>query len=210
MSNNTTKTQVCNRALYLIKAESALTDFDTDQTEAARICRSIFDDSVDYVLEQHPWNHAMVRVQLSQDSTAPVYYYDYRFQLPSSPYCLKVQEVVDSEGFEVDEYEIIGRFIETNSDDIYIKYISRVSDLTKWSAGFREALAYYLASQLAGPLLRSSEVRDENIKAFRYVLDHAETADSQQGTPRKETDNDYSWISRRFSSGYRADKNYSS
>ena len=71
---------MCNSALNLLGAStiSAL----TDDTKNARLCNQRYEPVRNRVFRSHAWNCLHKRVQLAQNSTAPVIEYDYAYLLP--------------------------------------------------------------------------------------------------------------------------------
>lgn len=191
---NATATSICNSALFHLKQERRITDYATDQTSFAKLLRQLFPDTIDALVEMHPWNFATVRATLALSAEAPVYEFSNKFQLPTNPYCLIVKEVVDSQGVEPTDWIVAGRFIETDSAGLKIKYLKRISDYTELSPLFIKALEHLLALELAEPLTRSGEIAEQMEKKFKFYFNKAKRADSLQGTYSRETDNDYSWL----------------
>jgi len=197
---NATNTSICNSALYHLKTTKRLTDLDTDTTSTATTCKQIFYETIDALIEMHPWNFSIARATLSASSESPEYGYTYKFQLPTSPYCLMVEEVVNGSGYKIKDWVIAGRYIECDSDSVMITYRRRVSDYTELSLLFVKTLEYLLATELAEPLARSTEIAESMQKMFRFYFSKAKRADSLQGTYKPDTDDDYSWLSSRRSS----------
>jgi len=206
MAVNTTDLSICNKALYFLKSDYRIATLDEDSLES-RLCESFFDDALDVVTEQHEWNFAVERAILTASGVAPVFGYTYQFPLPTSPYCLKVLNVLDGSDYPIPDYKVVGRVIETDMDSVRLTYLKRITDLSESSPLFREALAYYLAVQLSEPLSRSTELTNNMEKLYNYAIKKAKKSDSQQGTYRP--DPDYSWNDARH--GFysdRSDKNY--
>ena len=153
-------TSISNQSLIKL-GKSTINNID-DKTEEARACKEVFPQALDTLLQQHPWNFAKCRTSLAQTintlavlSEAPEFEYLYKYQLPTDPYCLQVLEV-DSNY----EYKIEGRLLFTDDDSVKLKYIKRVEDYNELSPMFVEALAFYIASQLAIPLVDKVSVKD--------------------------------------------------
>lgn len=206
---NTTATEIANKTLFLLKVDEEIADLPTSTTTNGKLLKMLFYDSVDTLLEIHPWNFAAARAELAVSPTTPEYEYTYQFQLPTNPYCLKVLEVVDSSGNEVSDWVVEGRYILCNVDEIKIRYTKKVTVYSELSSLFRETLAYYLASQIAEPLTRSTEIEERMLKGYEYFMKKARRSDSQQGTYEGPDANKFTWYSRRYGSyNNRADKNY--
>lgn len=206
MSVNISKTAICNKALYFLKSDYRITSIDEESLEA-RLCKSFFDDAVDILTEQHPWNFAMERAILAQSATAPTFGFTYKFQLPTDPYCVKIISVLDNSNYPIAYWKQVGRFIETDMDAVRLTYLKRISNLSEFSPLFREALAYYLAIQLSEPLSRSTELSTEMSKLYDHTLKKAIRSDAQQSTYAPEPDGSWNDARHGFYTD-RADKNY--
>ena len=80
--------QICNAAIGKIGANVISAVLPAEDSEESRLCNAFFWPTVDEVLRSHPWNCAIHRKSIAADSTTPAFDYDYRFQLPSNPWCL--------------------------------------------------------------------------------------------------------------------------
>ena len=172
--------QICNYALRLIGAQT-ITALDQG-TRNADLCSDLFPDTRDYVLRDHPWNCALVRQQLNQELTGPIYQWQYAYNLPTDPYCLRVigtsldhyygrPEIprLDEWGRALYPYVIEGRQILTDSAEMSILYISRVEDPNLFDPLLKNAIEKALARELAFPITRSMEV----VRAMNALYDEA-------------------------------------
>lgn len=148
---------IANLALYRCKT-SAISSL-TEASQAARIVNAVWEYVRDEVLAAYPWNFAKARATLAQDTTAPTYGYDYRYAKPSN--CLRILEVVQSDA-PVDYVEE-GDYLLTDADntdaDLYIRYITVISDCAKWPPMFINAFAWRLAAEV-GSMLESVNTND--------------------------------------------------
>ena len=118
---------ICNSGLNLLGAStiSAL----TDDSKNARLCNQRYENVRNRVFRSHAWNCLHKRVQLAQNSTAPVIEYSNAYALPSD--CLRVLKIhngtTDSIVSEID-YKIEGRNIVTNEGTVYLIYIAKITD----------------------------------------------------------------------------------
>jgi hypothetical protein len=80
---------IANSALNLLGAStiSAL----TDDSKNARLCNQRYEPVRNRVFRSHAWNCLTKRVQLAQDTTAPIVEYSYAYTLPSD--CLRVLKI---------------------------------------------------------------------------------------------------------------------
>lgn len=178
---------ICNQALYLLGA-NAITALD-DNTKVANLCNLLWPEVRDAVLSDHPWNCCIIRDELSRDTTDPEYEYSYRYALPTDPYCLRVistdmDDYVDSDGQAAYPWEIEGRYLLIDTTTVKIKYISRVTDVTKYPPKLVTALAAKLASELAFPITKNMNLQNQMENLYQRKLQEAKIIDAQEGTPK--------------------------
>lgn len=181
----TSSVKIANSALIEIGAPM-ITSLEED-SEAARIINTRFDDMLDEELEKADWTFATKRAQLAALSEAPAFGWTYQFQLPANPYCLRVIAEVNDE-----DYIVEGRRILADSAPLQIKYIARVTDLNELGALFRKAFIFRLATFLAIPLRGSRELREEMDKQYKLEFARAESKDAQQNSVEQQDDG--SWL----------------
>lgn len=178
---------ICNQALYLLGANS-ITALD-DDTRVASLCNLIWPEVRDSVLSEHPWNCCIVRDELSRDTETPEFEYSYQYALPTDPYCLRVistdmDDFVDSDGQAAYPWEIEGRFLLIDTATVKIKYISRVTDVTKYPPKLVTALAAKMASELAFPVTKNVNLGNQMEALYQRKLADAKMNDAQEGTPK--------------------------
>ena len=131
----------------------------------------------DEVLEAHDWNFAKLRYKLAQSTLKPEYGYDYAYGLPADFLRLaktkKDDPCVYVETAEVEYPHVLETLSDGNvylltdfdnaSYDIFIKYIKRVTDPSKYTGHFISSLAWRLAAQL-------SIVRTETASKFDWCM----------------------------------------
>jgi hypothetical protein len=167
---------MCNAALIRIGANE-ITSL-TEDSEEARKCNARFQDTLDALLESHPWNFSIARATLAASATAPNHEWDYQYLLPQRPYCLRVVRLYSDY-----EYKIEGRYLLCNQEDVSIKYVKRVTDMNELSPMFRECFALYLGAELAYPLAGSNALRQELLGEFGVLIRQARSKDAQEETP---------------------------
>lgn len=191
-----------NAALRLIKAKARTNNIDTETTIEALMGNQYFEDTLDEILSEHSWNFATFRAELAQSATTPEYEYEYYYALPNNPYCITVVEAVNSDAYEVDDYEVEnGRYIATDSATLKIKYIGRSSNYTQLPPKFKAALIYLLASKFATAFTNNVSMSERMYGAYELQLRKAKTHDAKQGTPELEKDTDYEFKNARFRRG---------
>jgi len=166
---------MCNSALNLLGAStiSAL----TDDTKNARLCNQRYEPVRNRVFRSHAWNCLHKRVQLAQNSTAPVVEYDHAYALPSD--CLRVLKIhngtTDSIATALD-YKLEGRNIVTDLDTIFLIYIALDTDPNNYDTYLRESISHQLAADLAYAITNNATLAnnymtraDERLREARFI-----------------------------------------
>ena len=166
---------MCNSALNLIGAStiSAL----TEDTKNARLCNQRYEPVRNRVFRGHNWNCLIKRVELAQNSTAPVVEYTYAYALPSD--FLRVMKIhngtTDSIAADLD-YKVEGKNIVTNQTTVYLVYVALDEDPNNYDAYLREAISHQLAADLAYAITNNATLAnnymsraDERLREARFV-----------------------------------------
>jgi len=166
---------MCNSALNLLGAStiSAL----TDDTKNARLCNQRYEPVRNRVFRSHAWNCLHKRVQLAQNSTAPVVEYDHAYALPSD--CLRVLKIhngtTDSIATSLD-YKLEGRNIVTDIDTIFLIYIALDTDPNNYDTYLRESISHQLAADLCYAITNNATLAnnymtraDERLREARFI-----------------------------------------
>ena len=166
---------MCNSALNLIGAStiSAL----TEDTKNARLCNQRYEPVRNRVFRGHNWNCLIKRVELAQNSTAPVMEYTYAYALPSD--FLRVMKIhngtTDSIASDLD-YKVEGKNIITNQTTVYLVYVSLDEDPNNYDAYLREAISHQLAADLAYAITNNATLAnnyltraDERLREARFI-----------------------------------------
>ncbi|MFP4477325.1 MAG: hypothetical protein ACLFOY_17310 [Desulfatibacillaceae bacterium] len=179
------KVAIANAALIKIGA-STITSLAED-SEAARLANARFDDALDAVLRAHPWNCATARATLTALAGAPNFGFAYQHVLPTDPFCLRV--LAENNGYP---YRVEGRRMLCDSTPVEITYVMRVTDVNLLDGLCREALAAYLARELAYPLAGSAALADRMAAEFENRIRQAQRIDAGEGTPAAQAEG--SWV----------------
>ena len=166
---------ICNSALNLLGAStiSAL----TDDSKNARLCNQRYEPIRNRIFRSHAWNCLTKRVQLAQDSAAPVIEYSYQYTLPSD--CLRVLKIhtgsTDSIESSID-YVVEGRKIKTNEGTVYLVYIGLDTDPNNYDTYLQEAISAGLAAEIAYAVTNNATLAnnylttaDERLREARFI-----------------------------------------
>ena len=166
---------MCNSALNLLGAStiSAL----TDDSKNARLINQRYEPVRNRVFRSHAWNCLHKRVQLAQNSTAPVVEYSHAYALPSD--CLRVLKIhngtTDSIASSID-YKLEGRNIVTDEGTVFIIYIALDTDPNNYDTYLQESIAHQLAADLAYAVTNNATLADkymtradERLREARFI-----------------------------------------
>ena len=166
---------MCNSALNLLGASTIAAL--TDDTKNARLCNQRYEPVRNRVFRSHAWNCLHKRVQLAQNSTAPVVEYTYAYALPSdSLRVLKIHNgTTDSIASSLD-YKLEGRNIVTDEGTIYLIYIALDTDPNNYDTFLRESISHQLAADLCYAITNNATLAknymaraDERLREARFI-----------------------------------------
>jgi hypothetical protein len=107
----------------------------------------------------------------------PLFEYDYAYILPSD-----YLRALKTESYDI-AYAIEGDYLLCNDSSFLLKYIAKVTDVTKFPEDFDELLSWWLAYELSYPLVQSNTLK-QSIKAeIEEYLRDVRSFDAQEGTP---------------------------
>lgn len=173
------ETEICRIALGWVGGES-ITTIDEDST-GARLCRDLYYDCRDAVLESRNWTFAMKRAVLAPNSEPPAFGFSQRFLIPSD--CLRIVRV----GYNPDlkdriDWEKEDNYILCDYDTLYIRYVSRTEDVVGYSSKFVLALASRLAADMAIPIAGSRKLQENMQAQYVQKIEEAGAFDGMQST----------------------------
>ena len=178
------ETDLVNVALVRIGATviTSLTDGSTSANAANNIYEHIRDD----LLSSHPWNFATKRVKLARLSTDPVFEFDFAYALPSD--WLRTISVHNNDaghGTVLYRMEMTDnqKAVVASSDNIWLRYVSRVTDPNFMTADFRNALAMVLSRDLSIPLVSSNTMYEQMSKMTDRAIARARSTDALGSFP---------------------------
>lgn len=182
----TTETSICN--LALAECGSKRVASIDDSTNEARICKTFYEQVRDEVLRSHPWNFAMERAILSELTPAPLFGWCKKFGLPSD--FLRLVEMNDWEAPDgvgpTEMWVIEGSALLTNEDCARIRYVSAVTDTSKFDALFTKALSTLLASKIATNITGDRTLGPQLLARYENVDGpKARRIDAGEGSPNR-------------------------
>lgn len=146
--------------------EPTITNLD-ERSERALTIKVVFDETRDFLLEQHVWNFAKTRVRLAVVAQSPLFGYSAAFKLPAD-----FLRLIDTEP-ELGGYRVENGCILCDETTLSISYIRRITDPAAMPPSFRDALSYLLGTKVAKKLTGSEGAVD---KMKAYFADSLRTA----------------------------------
>ena len=182
----TSETDIAKEALYLLKA-GRIDSLSEDTNNAIKI-NDVFESVRDRLLRGHNWNFAQKWVKLAQSSTTPVFEFDNAYVLPAD--WIRTVSVHDNDagagGLLYREGEVAGQGVILHSaDELWMRYIYRVTDPNRMAADFITAFAYALALAVPGIPNASTTSLVELRKEARIMLREAKHSDAVGSAPER-------------------------
>jgi hypothetical protein len=183
----TSEVQICNLAIRAISLTpiSAL----SERSPEAEDCTDFYPQCRDSILEQHPWNFASTRKELTP-ATLPAAWsqYEYAYRYPND--CVAARKLflvggTVEQNFIVAENEDGVMLVLTDAPTAILEYTKREEDVKKFSALFVECLSSYLASKLAGSRLKDVNQEQAQLTRANNALAAAQRRDSKEGEPEE-------------------------
>ena len=180
---------ICNDALAVVGDAANVSSISPPDTSAqAGHCARFYPMARDQLLEMHPWNFATKRAALSllsetsnqwqyvyalpgdclralvvldplapDDFSTPIPLYGvYPYPYPGQN---NIPAVYSPQPFVVEVDTAGNKILYTNQQNAQLTYLASITDTTKFSPLFTEALVILLASKLAGPIIKGNEGR---------------------------------------------------
>jgi hypothetical protein len=197
---------ICCRALSLI-GEKEITSLDVtvDTSRRAKLCDKYYAQARDRLLTGRAWGFAMRRRMLVSTAAAPPPSWLFSYVVP--PYALKVVSVMpegatndnlDDYPFEVEQAPGGHRTVYSDVEDAEMRYVTQLTDATRYSETFAKALSYELASLLAGPFLKGREgARVAREMTAQAEFHSAQASDDDASQRMSRIDWEASWVDER-------------
>jgi hypothetical protein len=182
---------ICNLALQRVGAKRIASL--TEDSKNARECNTAYESVRDKELRKFVWKFAKKRAALAPNATAPDFDYSYKFELPSDFIRLVSAKAADGDTDEIDDYVIEGKYLLTSdTDTLYLVYVSRVTDPNKFDTLFIETLYHALALQVGEAITQSNSKMDRIKEDYKDALAEAKRTGSIE-EPSKKAPAD-SWV----------------
>lgn len=149
----------------------------SDTGPARQALDLVYDDTVQYMLEQGLWNHAQRSVALTPDpDVTPSFGFRNAFEHPAD--MVRITKISPSERFypTLEHYLDEGGYFYADIQTMYLMYVSNGADhgldLSRWPASFSRAVEFELALRI-GPTIgiTSNAIDDVEKRGLRALRD---------------------------------------
>lgn len=170
----------------------------TDDSPEAAQAGDLYDNVVDQLLRQHAWNFATKREKLARVSEVPSFEFDYAYAVPAD-WIRTVSVHPDDRGVGHlqyrEEWQDNQRVILASCEDLYLRYIARITDPNLWPADFRDAVSFIMARDMAISIASSNTLLNNLDALARRKVAAARSADAMGSSPERRPRG--SWVTRR-------------
>ena len=175
----TSEVSICNLGLSWLGG-NLITSFEDDTTEA-KLCSANYDFSRDSVLEERDWTFATGRIIPNKLADEPLFGFGAAFQLPPDFIrMVKISKLASMEDEILDWYKELDQIL-VNAEVIYMRYVKRITDPTKFSPGFVQALAARIAADICVPLTNNPDLFAGQWQLYLNKLETGGAMDGLQG-----------------------------
>jgi len=179
-----TPVEICNIALIMIGADE-IRDFDKS-TKRHRACETMYNHLLPTLLITHDWSFAREVEPLRLLADGIPNEYGTPYEIPVE--CLRPIDVLPIGHGQ--KWEVIGGYIYTNTSSPSLKYTKKITNYSKFSTPFVNALAFAIAAAIA-PSIKQNEKFEKGIETKAAIaLAEAQEADAQIGNEHRHPDTD--------------------
>lgn len=176
------QTDVINKAQTVLGQSKRFSEL-LDSDQKAIDYKTLWPIALRAALALHPWNHAIARARLLPATTPPEFGYAARYRLP--PDCVRYLPWSrdDAEWFEgvVED----GHILTDQPDYINIRYVRIADDMSRWSPGFVDVMAYTLAMESCEGSTGKRGLYEDLERRREEALQQAKRADALEGGNRE-------------------------
>lgn len=191
---------ICNLALGRLGDRATVSSINPAEGSAqAQHCAMFYPLARNSTLQDHDWSFARTRALLAELLVDPPETWQFGYELPAD--CVQTRGLLmpgqtDDDG--TNDFLVEGTALYTDIETATLRYTRLITDPNRFSPLFIDALAWRLASYLAGPVLKGEtgqKAATSCYNAYTQLIDRAKTLDANQG--RQTFDPPTAWINAR-------------
>lgn len=153
---------------------------DPDGTDAgAQACRQVYTICRKTLLEEHPWNFAIKRTSLAQETSTPESEFSYQYTLPND--IIRIVKIYgDYTPFSEEQGKIL-----SDSNEIELVYVVNLTDPEKFSPLFTQLLTYDIAIAIEYRITNQQSLQNSLQVKRRELMIKAKMVDAQRSNLNK-------------------------
>lgn len=189
--------QIVNKALTTLGQDRVISI--SDDNEAARVMRSLWDMTRDALLADFPWKFAIKRAELPALADAPLGT-EWTTQVALPEECLRLVQVGESwQWYYSPTFPVFtlegGNILTNEAAPLFVRYVQRVENVGLWPVLFGEVMAARLAVDACEKLTTSTSKRQSAGQAYEYSLRAARRQSAIERPPEQQARSD--WLAAR-------------
>lgn len=204
---------ICNMALANLGQTTQITSLDPleDGDTTAALCARFYPKVRDTLLERRDWTFARKRAVLTSleealqdaEATSPTSAWDYCYVVPEDLLVLRGVHLEGATDDKTPQDAVVESVAGTKSiltdaaPGSWIRYTARITATSQFSPLFVEALSWFLAAKLAGPLTADLTKAEKCLKIAMATLAEASASDANQRQVDVRSTHKPPWISGR-------------
>ncbi len=179
LSETLSETSICNMALAKLGANKTLTNVETDSSFEAVQCKLHYEPTRDSLLRSYWWRFASARAELVA-TTDPDFEWSNAFTLPTDFLAMKsiYENRFSDENFR--SYALEGKILLTNEDEMFIRYVKKVTDVATFDSLFVEVFVLQLSLKLTSLAGATPKIRESLKDDLKLLMPAVRALDGQE------------------------------
>lgn len=180
LSETLSETSICNQALGRIGGLQ-IDNVETDTSVQAIQCRLHYEPTRDALIRSYTWRFASGRETLTEDSSTPDFEWEFQYVLPDDFMAMKSIYEGRFSSINFRSIALEGDLLLTNESTMEIRYIKKVTDVSKFDSLFVKVLVLLLADAMIGPLSGGdSRIQKKIDEALEKLMPSVRALDGQE------------------------------
>ena len=188
------KVQIFNIVLNILGVSSSLENPNSTDNKAV-LLNNYYELARDYVLKDFDWNFASIFRTLALNAEVESYgQFRYCYDYPND--CICARDIFQDGNYQMQPFSISAlpnsnKVILTDIPNATLRYTKRIENEQFFTCEFSMALAYYLASLVAGVLVGSIQKGELAYEKYLKFLSRARLLNAREGLDEKISNDDY-------------------
>ena len=153
-----------------------------DGSPLANLGADRYEEIRDEILRGHPWNFAMARAKLARATEEPGFEFTYKYVKPTG-WVRTIGVFNNDAGTGWVDYKEEGGHILSDAEDLYLRYVQKITDPNLMTPDFRECIAIQLAEEGAISITNSKGMAEKWERKLPKALNKAKSTDAMSDRP---------------------------